>query len=101
MRISASDIVITSRPNRLGLSAAIGEIILRRAKLVAVPIPRTYRGQRVGVALMTGNKPLPVEVNARLLSTAYDVMVHNDGSCSIPFKAAQAKPAFKPQTAAA
>lgn len=92
MRISASDIVIQHRNARFGLGAAIGEIILRKARLVAVPIPRTYRGTRVGVALKTGNRPLPTEVNARLLSTAYDVMVHNDGACSIPFKDAQAKP---------
>lgn len=95
MRISASDIVIQHRNTRFGLGAAIGEIILRKARLVAVPIPRTYRGTRVGVALQTGNRPLPTGVNARLLSTAYDVMVHNDGSCSIPFKAAQAKPQFR------
>jgi hypothetical protein len=83
--IKPSDIIV--RTSSQGhLRASIGEIILKRARLVLAAIPKTYRGKRVGMALVTGNRPLHPMVNARLLATAYDVFVHQNGTTSIPFQ---------------
>lgn len=99
MRIATRDIRIEPRNSRHSLAVSVGERILHRARLVPVEIPRTYAGKRVGVALVTGRRPLPLEVNARLLATGYEVMIHNSGACSIPFEQARAQPKVRGTTA--
>lgn len=92
--IKKNDIII--RTSTTGhLRVTIGDILVTRAQLHPVEIPRTYRGKRVGVQLVVRGRPLPPMLNARLLSTAYDVFVHQNGATSIPFEAARHVPVLR------
>lgn len=89
------DDIITHTHMQGGLRVAIGERLLTLASFRPVAIPRSYRGKRVGVELVVRGRPLPAQVNARLLSTAYDVFVHQDGTASIPFETVQRRVGYR------
>jgi len=71
----------------------LAELVLHGAKLVVVegvPARKEYKG-RVGVSIRQRRGAIaPGIFAARLISTAVsDVMVHNNGVCSIPVEAAK------------
>jgi hypothetical protein len=83
--------IITHTYTMGGLRVAIGERILVRAQLRSVEIPKTYKGKRVGVELVVRGRALPAPLNSRLLSTAYEVFIHQNGTVSIPVEAVRRK----------
>jgi hypothetical protein len=92
MRLTVSDISLDSSMRSYDkLRAPICLRIMHRAKIVRTQIPQSYVEKgRIGVAILSdrANHPLPMMVNARLLSTEFEVITHANGACSIPLSKA-------------